>query len=340
MARIPVRGVAIGGLVLLLVVLAGACGGDRPVIRAHTWESGAILLNNAIFEFIVEEGYGYPVEIVVETTPVLQESLPEGEVDLNLEGWQQNIPEWYDKHINNGDIVNLGMIYEGGPQYYLIPRWVAEEYGIETVFDMKDHWELFQDPQDPSKGVFYNCLIGTQCREINTVKLEAYGLVKYFNLISPASEVALTAALARPQESRKPVFGFAYAPSVLFGAHDWYVLEEPPYSAACWAAVTAATGDDGLRPIDEACAYEVVPIETLAHKGLLDKAPDVVEMLRKMVVGLEPLSESLAWADQNGVDDWNTVALRYLRTYEARWKSWVTPRAFEKIKLALGEVSG
>ena len=340
MAGISARVVGAGGLVLLLVVLAGGCGEDKPVLKAHTWEGGSILLNNAIFEFIVEEGYGYPVEIVVETTPVLQEALPKGEVDLNLEGWQQNIPEWYDEHIAKGDIVNLGMLYEGGPQYYLIPTWVADEYNIETVFDMKGHWDLFQDPQDPSKGVFYNCLIGWQCREINSVKLEAYGLAPYFNLISPASEDALTAALARPQDSRQPVFGYAYAPSALIGAHNWHILEEPPYSAACWAAVTAATGDDSLRPIDQACAFEVVPIETLAHKGLVDKAPDVVERLRKMVVGLGPLSETLAWADQNGVEDWSEAALHYLETYEDRWRTWVTPQAYDSIKLALGEASG
>ena len=76
-----------------LFLLATACGGDKPVIRLHAWESASHVLNNAtIFEFVAEEGYGYPVEGVVETTPVLKEALPSGEVDLNLEGWQQNMP--------------------------------------------------------------------------------------------------------------------------------------------------------------------------------------------------------------------------------------------------------
>ena len=172
---------------------------QKPVIKLHDSQGETHRVSNAIFEFIVENGYGYPVETVVETTPTMKDALPVGEIDLNLEGWQQNIIDWYDEHIETGDIVNLGAIYEGGPQFFIIPRWVAEQYAITTVFDMRDHWDLFTDPQDPSKGVFYNCIDGWQCAEINRVKLEAYGLAQSFNLASPAPSAALEAALADRQ---------------------------------------------------------------------------------------------------------------------------------------------
>ena len=81
---------------------------------------------------------------------------------------------------------------------------MGEQYGIETVFDMKEHWQLFHDPQDPSKGVFYSCDIGSQCTEINRVKLEAYGLDRYYNAVTPSTAV-LEAALATAQERRQPV---------------------------------------------------------------------------------------------------------------------------------------
>ncbi len=84
-------------------------------IRSH-------LLNNAIAKFIIEEGYGYRVEEVTETTPVLMEALPRGEVDLNLEGWQQNLPDWYAEHIDKGNIVNLGMTFEGGATVLRHPK--------------------------------------------------------------------------------------------------------------------------------------------------------------------------------------------------------------------------
>ncbi len=212
---------------------------------------------------------------------------------------------------------------------------MSEEYGIETVFDMEAHWLEFQDPEDPSKGVFYNCIIGWQCADINAVKLEAYGLDRWYNEVRPGSSDALEATLARAQQRHEPVFGYYFAPTSLMGAYDWVTLEEPVYTVECWSNVTAAAQDASRRPLDAACAYEDLPIEKLAHAGLLDKAPDVVEMLRKMVVGLEPINETLAWVAGDTVQSWDAAAVHYLQLYTDRWKGWVTPQAFTSIERAL-----
>ena len=332
------------GLLIAALLLATACapigGGQRPVIKLYDGQWDSLSLNNAIAEFIMEKGYGYPVETVVLSSQVMQERLPTGEIDLDMEMWQHSRIDWYNEQIERGNIVNLGMTYESGPQFFIIPKWLAERYNITTVFDMADHWELFRDPEDPSKGVFYNCIVGWRCDEINEVKLEAYGLTRYYNLVSPQSEDALEAALARPAQRRQPVFGYYWAPTWLIGAYDWYVLEEPLYTEQCWERVTAAVEDDNLRPLDQACAYATLPIDKVAHRGLLEKAPDVVEMLRRMLVGLEPLNETLAWAQENDVQDWEEAAIYYLQNYEERWETWVTPEAYERSKEALEEASG
>ena len=90
----------------------------------------------------------------------MQVALPTGDIDVALEGWQQDISEWYEEEMAEGTILNLGAIYEASSQVFVIPSRVAQEYDIRTVPDMKDHWELFTDPQDPSKGAFYNCIGG------------------------------------------------------------------------------------------------------------------------------------------------------------------------------------
>ena len=328
---------------LATTLLTGACGllggGEKPVIRLHGGEYNSNLINNAIAEYIIEEGYGYPVEIVEMTNTMMEEALPKGEIDLRMEGWQQNRIDWYNENIENGNIVNLGMTYEAGPQFFIIPKWVAEQYNIETVFDMKDHWELFKDPQDPTRGAFYNGISGWGATDINIVKLEAYGLTRYYNSVLPGSSDAMEAAMARAQMNRQPVFGYYWAPTALMGAYDWYILEEPPYTAECWEQITAARDDESLHPIDEACAYEEIPIDKIAHSGLLKKAPDVVEMLRKMMVGLEPLNETLAWAEENDVQDWEDAAIHYLQNYKDRWETWVTPEVYERIEKALEEAS-
>ncbi|GAG47503.1 unnamed protein product, partial [marine sediment metagenome] len=91
-------------VVFLLAFLAAGCGSEKPVIKLRDgqWESQWI--NNAIAEFIIEEGYGYPVEKLALNTLVMKEVLPKGEVDLALEGWQQNMPDWYNEQIEKGTI--------------------------------------------------------------------------------------------------------------------------------------------------------------------------------------------------------------------------------------------
>ena len=171
LSRIHSRTLSAAILLLVIPLLVAGCGGGvKPVIKLYDGQSESLSVNNAIFQFVAEEGYGYSVEVVVLDTLGMQNGLPSGEIDLNLEGWQQNIPDWYAQQLVQGTIVNLRMIYEGGPQFFIIPESVAEQSGINSVQDMADHWELFRDPQDPTKGVFYNCPIGSACNKMNEVK--------------------------------------------------------------------------------------------------------------------------------------------------------------------------
>jgi len=119
----PRKTVLVTGVALfLLALLAAGCSGPEPVIKLHHSEYASKLVNSVIAEFIVEEGYGYPVEMVTATTQEVLVALAEGNLDLTMEAWQQNYIDWYDEQLERGIIVNLGMTYESGPQFYMIPR--------------------------------------------------------------------------------------------------------------------------------------------------------------------------------------------------------------------------
>jgi len=263
-------------------------------------------------------------------------SLPKGDMHVDLELWKQNVIDWFNEETAKGRIVELGMTYEGGPQFFITPQWVHEQYNINTVEDMKEHWELVKDPEDPTKGVFINSVIGWACTAINWVKFEAYGLDEYYNIIDTGSSGAMDAALAGAQKKHKPVFGYHWAPTALMGMYDWYILEEPEYDEEIWDMIIAAVDDASLRPLSEACAYETIPITKAVWSGLLEIAPDICAMLLKMNVGLEPLNDTCAWGVETEIaGDYEKSAIYYLNTYESRWKTWVTTDAYNKIKAAL-----
>ena len=239
--------------------------------------------------------------------------------------------------LSRGNVFSGGPVYEGGPQFWVIPQWVHGEHGIDTVADMADNWELFKDPEDPGKGVFVNCILGWQCEQINLVKLQGYGLDARFNTISPGSAAALDAALVGAQKRRQPVFGYHWSPTAVFAGYDWHVLREPEYTTECWDRIISAKDDESLRPVSEACAYETVPINTLMHTGLRDKAPDVVSLLEEMFVGVDALNDVVAWFAANELEDYRDAAVYFLRNYEDRWTEWTTPDAANRVRKAIAE---
>jgi glycine betaine/proline transport system substrate-binding protein len=325
-------------MIITIPFIAG-CSGEtaKPTIKFsdRQWES--IWLSNSIAQFIIEKGYDYPTEVIQMDTPVMQVAITKGEIDIDIEAWQQNYPEWYEEETAKGNIETLGYSLEGGPQFWCIPQWVHEEYGIDTVEDMKDNWELFKDPENPNKGLFINSMVGWACTEINEIKFEAYGLDDYYNIITPGTSGAETAALAGPQMKNEPVFGYYWAPSPLMGMYDWYVVEEPAYDPDVWATIQAAVDDPSLRPLDEACAYESVPVAIIAHAGLREKAPDVAAMMEHFEVRVDRCNRALAWAETNEIQNWERAAVWFLREYDDVWKTWVTADAYTKVKAAVDD---
>ncbi len=330
-------------LLLLVFAMVIACDFSwwqrgETVIRLHEDQIDMLLINNAIAEFIIEKGYGYPVERVECTTKEMQRLISQGGIDVALEVWKSNNQDWYRRETALGHILDMGAIYANGHQFWVIPRWVAQEYNIRSVSDMHRHWQLFQDPEDASKGLFFNCITGWTCLEINSVKLEAYGLDKYFNAVSPISPEALRAVYENAQLKRVPAFGYYWAPNSLMASYDWQVLEEPDFSQECWEKVVKAANQKTLRPVDEACEFEHTAVHKFAHQDLAGTAPDVLTMLKKMAVTSEALSNTLTWAIEKGGRQWDEAAIYFLRGYPDQWHKWVSPSALKKIDRALAAV--
>ncbi len=324
------------------VMLVAACGGDddpKDTIKfADNQFGGSIHVLTGTAGFIAEHGFGHPWEVIEMTTPVYAATLASGESHVMMEGWQQNLTEWYTAEGpgGTGNVLNYGEIFEGGPQMFIIPLWVHEQHGISTVQDLKDNWELFKDPEDGSKGAFYNCIIGWQCAEINNVKLQAYGLDEQYNIISPGSAGALKAVLAGAQIKNEPVFGYYWAPTDLMGLFDWYILEEPAYNDADWDKIMAAANDSSLRPVQNGVAYENIPLDKLVNKSLPEIAPEFSEFLKKMNAGLGPLQRTLGWLETNEVEDHVGLgAFHFMRNNIDLVKSWMDEDTWEDVEEAL-----
>ena len=65
------------------------------------------------------------------------------------------------------------------------------------------------------------------------------------------------------------------------------------------------------------------------------RRPDVVEMMKKMNVGLQPINVTAAYTGANFEAQWDKAAIYYLQNYEDRWTTWMPADNIKKVKEAL-----
>jgi len=322
---------------------------EKRTIRFADTQFQTLWLNNAIAGFVVEHGYGYPVETIEVTTPVYQQSLASGELDVMMELWRMNIIDWYNEVTESGQVIDLGETFERSTQGFYVPRYVIEgdpERGIEptapelkSVFDLPEYTELFQDPEDPSKGRLISCITGWQCAMINRIKMNAYGLMEDYNLMEPGASAALDASIAGAYTKGEPILAYYWEPTWLLGTYDMVQLEEPEWTPECDAETQRAlTGEIDAEDVSEVagCGYQTLGVRKGVHGGLAEEAPELVEFFEAMFVGTDALNRTSAYmsAEEVSADE---AALWYFANYQEDWREWLSDDVEAKVEAALIE---
>jgi len=216
-------------MVFLGVALTGCGTSQSPsdkeqfVMADVSWDS--VKVHNRIAGFIIKHGYGYPEPRYVfgETLPLLQ-GMTTGEVDITLEVWKDNYEEVWNNALAGGTVLDLGSNYPDAPQGWYVPTYMIKgdpDRGIEavapdlkSVADLPKYWQLFKDPEVPSKGRFHNSPPGWGVTEINEAKLKTYGLNATFNTFSTGSDTALATSMVTAYQKGQPWVGYYWEPDL------------------------------------------------------------------------------------------------------------------------------
>ena len=294
------------------------------------WDS--IQVHNAILAFIVENGYDYPPsEMVPGSSQVCLVATAEGDIDIFTETWTENYGDTYTDYIDSGAIIETNLVFDDNYQGWLIPTYMIEgdaERGIEatapnlkSVSDLPEYWELFKDPEVPTKGRFHNSLPGWLCTEHNTIKLESYGLDEYYNDFLCGSDAALSGSMVAAYEKGEAWLGYYWAPTWLLGKYDMTLLEEAPYDKETWDR-------------DRTCAYMSVACTSVVHPSMQEKAPEIVALLNNYALSTGDINAILAYM-RDSESDAPGAAIFFLKEYESMWTKWVPADIADKVKEAL-----
>lgn len=320
---------AIGLLGFSLGFPAQTAYGQPVVFVDFSWDS--VQVHNRIAGVILQHGYGMEVDyLFADTVPGLL-ALERGDAHLTMEIWRDNIAEAWERGLVRGRFAELGRNFPDAPQGWYVPTYLIKgdpERGIaplapdlRSVTDLPRYWELFRDPEVPSKGRFYNAPNGWVVHDLNLEKLAAYGLLDTFVPFDPGSDAALVASMAAAYERGQPWVGYYWEPTWVMGLYDMTLLEEPPYSDACWET-------------DKACAFKPAEVLIGAHKPFVDQHPEIAEFLNNYETTLAQNNDVLAYMQAHGATA-EEAALYFLRTYEDVWTAWVPADVAERVRAAL-----
>lgn len=322
-------------LVLCLVfsLSFGAAAAEKTVVLVdYSWDS--VQFHNRIAGFLLESGFDFkPDYLFSESMPGLM-GLERGDIQISMETWVDNVWEWWTGAQEKGTVVNLGKIFPDAPQGWYVPTYMIkgdESRGIKpmvpdlkTVQDLKEYWELFRDPEDPTKGRFLNGPSGWKVSSHNVDKIQAYGLGDVFRAFDPGSQTALATAIVGAYERGKPIVAYYWEPTPIMGKLDMTMLEEPPY-------------DKEILEGTRACAYPAAQVLKCLNAEFAEKNPLVVEFLKRYHTTLAQTNEGLAYMKNEGKSP-EEAAVWFLKQNPELWKAWISdPERIEKVEQRLAK---
>lgn len=305
-----------------------ACG--KVTVGEMNWGSAQVIAN--VEKFILEVGYGCDVELVQTATVACMTSMVEkGEPDIASEIWINSVKEVYTKGVREGRVATAGnVLKDGGVEAWWIPKYFADKHPeIKTVSDLIANAKLFKDPEDSSKGRFYNCPSGWACKIINNNLFKAYGMGSAFNNFNPGSAEGLAGSIAKAAAREEPWVGYYWAPTPILGKYPMVEVKLNDYDAE---GHTCNIKEDCERP--HAGRYPPSEVLATTTKKFADSHPKELEFIKKVSFPNDVMNAILAWGEDNKAEG-NEMAGYFMQKHEDLWSTWLPTEIAANVKKAM-----
>ncbi|PIE15597.1 MAG: ABC transporter substrate-binding protein [Rhodobacterales bacterium] len=309
------------------------CGDIK--MAEFNWPSGELMAH--VDKFIMEEGYGCNIELVVGGTTAIFASMNEkGEPQVAGEEWVNSLRDLLDPALEEGRLhaVNKAPIMGLGEGWW-IPEHTANAHPEwKTVLDIIEHPEAFPDSEDPSKGALVGCPAGWGCQANNAGLFQAFDMeAKGWKLVDPGSAAGLDGSIAKASERGENWFGYYWAPTAIVGK---YKLKLVPFGVEFagmdnWTNCIATGGEcDNVQKTSwvKSEVYTIVTDEFMKNGG------EINDYLAKRVFSAEAMGAMLVYMTDEQADGAD-AAIEFLLNYEDLWTTWVPADVAAKVKAAL-----
>ena len=301
------------------------------------WESGEFI--TAVMQELIERGYGCTTETVPGNTVTLEQALANDDIQILAEEWVSRSDVWK-KAETEGTVRAIGHPFTEAREGWYVPDYMvhgpkAAASGLTSVSQLGDprYVALFRDPEQPEKGRFLNCPSGWTCEGVNSAKLKAYGLAGAYVDFRPGTGPAMDAAITSAYVQKQPVLFYYWSPSPIAGRLKLVQLQEPPWSAACWADLTSKNGRHS-----QGCAAPPADVAYGVSTPFAAKAPAIAAMLAKATFPIDELNANLV-KRADGKLTARAQAVWFLQNRPDLWRQWVDAATADRISASLGTVA-
>ena len=203
---------------------------DTIVFSDLNWTSAQV--QNRIAQYIVEEGYGFPTDLIFGGTLPLFQGLRSGDTHVTMEIWLPNQSIGWTEAVELGEVVSVGRSLVGDWQStFVIPAYVADQYpDLKTPQDLMkaEYQELFATADSRGKARLVACVPGWSCELVNDEQIETYGLMDHLHVIKPGSQDAMFAELYGAYDNKSPGWVICGVRATLLSSLTWFSWKKNP----------------------------------------------------------------------------------------------------------------
>jgi len=312
--------------------MAQECG--EITMAEFNWASGELLAN--VDKFILEEGYGCDVELIVGGTSAIFASMDgKGTPMIAGEQWVNGVRDLVDAAMDAGRLhaVNRGPISGLGEGWWIPAYTAAANPDLQTVLDVIERPDLFPSAEDPSKGAFVGCPAGWGCQQINISLFEAFDMeAKGWVLVDPGSAAGLDGSIAKANEREENWLGYYWSPTSIIGKYNMHPLPFGVEYAGDDYWNNCATKPDCEH--DQQTAWTKSEVFTLVTDEFMQNGGEINDYLAARTYPGPVMNSMLVYmADEQAAGE--DAAIEFLIRHEDVWTQWVTAEVAAKVKAAL-----
>lgn len=222
------RRLVISLVAALAAWVTAACGGQQGFESGGAAENQVRLVQQPWEDLLVEnqivsqilDGLGYRTQIQELSVPLGAQALANDDADVYLGNWWPSQKPVFEKHLEAGNIEILSTLVTGTTYAPVVPKQVAEEYGVRSLADLAKKADLFG-------GKFLGIEPGTPGNQyiLDAISEDAYGLGDW--QLVQSSTPAMLAEVERNVKKGKPVVFLGWAPHWMNVDWDLVYLDDP-----------------------------------------------------------------------------------------------------------------